>query len=285
MDEVIAFSFLGDFSGAYREIPLREGESIDQVYVAEGDQQYTSGACAELQCAGSPGTFGTAETDGGIRIVWHYRASNEQRRFRIHYRLRGLPVAYDDVVDVNLQVWGDEWEVGLDQLTAAMIAPGEIQRAWGHPVGVRGDVTIDGARADLRAELIPAGQFVELRALIPRRFFTSTDGMKVVGGLGLEQIAAEEREDAAAYERDQRKIDDALDNLPATLAKLLAIALLPALAVIGFVWWRWGRERGTSYDREYEQEPPTETQPALVPGLLAQGGAPDRSSSRRRSSI
>ena len=44
--------------------------------------------------------------------------------------------------------------------------------------------------------------------------------------------------------------------------------------MIGFVWWRWGRERGTSYDREYEQEPPTETQPALVPGLLAQGGTP-----------
>ena len=62
----------------------------------------------------------------------------------IHYRLRGVAVAYDDVVDVNLQVWGDEWEVGLDQLTAALIAPGDVLRAWGHPVGVRGDVTIDG---------------------------------------------------------------------------------------------------------------------------------------------
>ena len=44
--------------------------------------------------------------------------------------------------------------------------------------------------------------------------------------------------------------------------------------MIGFVWLLWGRERRTSYDREYEQEPPTETQPALVPGLLAQGGTP-----------
>ena len=44
--------------------------------------------------------------------------------------------------------------------------------------------------------------------------------------------------------------------------------------MIAFVWWGWGRERGTSYDREYEQEPPTETQAALVPGLLAQGGTP-----------
>ena len=147
-------------------------------------------------------------------------------------------------------------------------------RAWGHPVGVRGDVTLDGRRANLRAIDIPPGQFVELRALIPRRVFTSTDGMKVVTGPGLERIVAEERDDAAAYERDKRKIDDALHNLPRTLAILLALALGPALALIAFVWWRFGRERKTAYDREYEQEPPTETQPALVPSLLAQGGTP-----------
>ena len=98
--------------------------------------------------------------------------------------------------------------------------------------------------------------------------------MKVESGPGLEKIVAEEREDAAAYERDQRKIDEALDNLPRTIALLLLLALGPALAVIAFVWWGWGREHGTSYDREYEQEPPTDTQAALVPGLLAQGGTP-----------
>ena len=117
-----------------------------------------------------------------MRIVWHFQAQSEPRSFRIHYRLRGVAVAYDDVVDVNVQVWGDEWETGLGQLTAAIIAPADIMRAWGHPVGVRGDVTLDGRRATLRAIDIPAGQFVELRALVPRRVFTSTDGMKVVTG-------------------------------------------------------------------------------------------------------
>src|SRR4029079_19788301 len=108
VDEVIVFSFSGDFSGAYRERPRPGGESVDQVFVAEGEQQYQPGGCAELQCTSPPGTFGTTPTDKGIRIVWHYRASNEERRFRVHYQLHGLPVAYDDVVDVNLQVWGDE---------------------------------------------------------------------------------------------------------------------------------------------------------------------------------
>jgi len=271
---VIVFEFSGSFSGAFREVPLREGESLDRVAVSEGEVAYRPGACAELGCSDAPGTFGTTRTDKGVRIVWHYRAQSDQRRFRIHYRLRGLPTAYDDVVDVNLKVWGDEWDVRLGQLTAMLVAPGDIVRAWGHPVGVRGDVTFDAARANLRALDIPSGQFVELRTLIPRRVFTSTAGMKVESGAGLEKIVAEERADAAAYERDRRKIDEALDNLPRTLALLLAFALGPALLVLGLVWWFYGREHGTSYDREYEQEPPTETEAALVPGLLGQGGTP-----------
>ena len=227
---MIAFDFDGDYTGAFRDIPLRDGETIDQIAVSEGDTAYTPGGCAELGCSSPPGTFGTADIDDGIRIVWHYRASFEQKRFRVAYRLRGVAIAYDDVVDVNLKVWGDEWEVELDQLTSTLIAPGEIVRAWGHPVAVRGDVTLDGDRAELRAIDIPAGQFVELRALIPRRVFTSTAGMKTASGPGLEAIAAEERADAADYEQNQRKIDDALDHLPRTIALLLPLALGPGAA-------------------------------------------------------
>ena len=167
IDEVITFAFDGDFSGAFREIPLRDGESIDQIAVSENDVQYRPGASAELGSTGEPGTFGTTETDKGVRIVWHYRARSEQRSFRIHYRLRGVAVAYDDVVDVNVKVWGDEWEVALQQLSATTVGPAEVLRAWGHPVAVRGDVTLDGRRANLRAVDIPAGQFVELRTLFP----------------------------------------------------------------------------------------------------------------------
>ena len=149
--EDITFAFSGDFSGAFREIPLRKGEAIDQVAVLQAGRAYRPGACAELGCDDDPDTFGTTGTEKGLRIVWHYRASNEARSFRVRYRVRGLAVAYDDVVDVNLKVWGDEWKVPLARLTAALTAQGKIERAWGHPVWVRGDVTIEGNRAALRS--------------------------------------------------------------------------------------------------------------------------------------
>ncbi len=77
-----------------------------------------------LGSSGEPGTFGTASIPDGFRIVWHYSANSEGRTFRVHYRLRGLAVAYDDVVDVNLRVWGDHWPVGLARLTASMTGAG-----------------------------------------------------------------------------------------------------------------------------------------------------------------
>ena len=53
---------------------------------------------------------------------------------------------------------------------------------------------------------------------------------------------------------------------------LLLLGTIPAFLVVAAVFWHYGREVKTGYDREYEQEPPTETEPALVPTLLRQGG-------------
>ena len=67
-----------------------------------------------------------------------------------HYQLRSVTVAYDDVVDVNLKVWGSSWN-GRSGSDRGGSRPGKILRAWGHPVYVRGDVELSGKRAVLRA--------------------------------------------------------------------------------------------------------------------------------------
>jgi uncharacterized membrane protein len=274
IEEHITFAFDGSFSGAYRDVPLRQGEVIQDVFVAEEGNRYSPGASAELGSFGVPGTFGTTRVDGGLRIVWHYHALSEVRTFTVGYRLVGVAVAYDDVVDVNLKVWGDQWEQSLGQLTATLFLPtsatGDSYRVWGHPVSVRGDVTRTAQQADLRAVRVPPHQFVELRVVFPRSVLSSTGGTQVRHEEALDRIVAEERADAASYERDQERIRNALDHLPLTILVLLSAALLPALGVLGGTYWFFGRERKTGYDREYEQEPPSELEPALVPPLLRQ---------------
>src|SRR4030095_13972948 len=126
--ESITFSFSGPVSGAYPDIPLRQGESADRVSVSEGGTFYRPGGCTELGCDDAPGTYGVEQTSNRLRIVCHYRATDEQRTFTIRYRLRGVAVAYDDVVDINLQVWGGHWPVGVGYLTATPTAPGRVGR-------------------------------------------------------------------------------------------------------------------------------------------------------------
>jgi hypothetical protein len=69
--EQITFDFSGDFSGAYRDIPLRPGESIDDVGVAEGPAEYFPGANTELGSFGVPGSYGVETSSNRVRIVWH----------------------------------------------------------------------------------------------------------------------------------------------------------------------------------------------------------------------
>lgn len=136
--ERITYAFSGRFSGGFREVPLRPGEDLVDVAVSEEGTAYTPGASAALGSEGSPGTFGTARTGDGVRIVWHYAAADESRTFTIEYTLTGLAVAWDDVVDVYLQVWGDEWEAELSSLRARVRVPrpgGEGVLVWGTPQG------------------------------------------------------------------------------------------------------------------------------------------------------
>ena len=117
-------------------------------------------------------------------------------------------------------------------------------RVYGHPVSVRGDVTRESDRALLRALDVPAGQFVELRVLFPVSSLASTAGAQVRSGDALDRIVAEERDDAADYERDRERIDWVLDHLPLTILVLLLLAFVPAAVVALVVWRLYGRERG-----------------------------------------
>ncbi|MDH5421463.1 MAG: DUF2207 domain-containing protein, partial [Acidimicrobiia bacterium] len=206
--ENLTFSFSGSFQGAYRDIPVRGGEAVTQVTVSERGTEYLPGASTELGSSDIPGTFGVEDRGSVMRVVWHYRATNEDRTFTVTYAFTGLAVAYDDVVDVNLQVWGDQWDVGVSELRARFLSAdlesGDEVLVFGHPTDVDGRTSLgeDGRSPDLVAYSVPNRQFVELRVVVPRSVLQSTDGAKVVAGAGLEEILADERaEDAAADQR------------------------------------------------------------------------------------
>ena len=98
-------------------------------------------------------------------------------RFTVSYTLRGVAVAYDDVVDVNLKVWGDQWEqplfrlVGIERRRERSSAPG---------VSPSGCVATSSslARAPRCGGQRPGRAVRRAATLFPRAAFTSTAGMQ-----------------------------------------------------------------------------------------------------------
>ena len=73
--ESITFAFSGDFSGAYRDIPLRDGESIDHDHGRRRATAATAPAAAPSSAAPArPARSASTRPGDGVRIVWHYRA-------------------------------------------------------------------------------------------------------------------------------------------------------------------------------------------------------------------
>ena len=273
--EHLIYDFDGSFTGAYRDIPLRSGESFEFVSVSDENTEFVPGGCAVLGCSSPAGTYGLDLQPWNARVVWHHASSDEQRTFQLVYRLRGVTRVYDDVADVQYKVWGDQWSVGADQVTANVVLPdgavGQDILVFGHPYGVEGETSLgdDGASPDLIASDVPPYQFVEIRVVMPSVLLPDTSGATSMEGDGLEAILAEEGEYA----------EEANDARAAAGRGLLwgfiAFVVL-TLGVGGLVYLRYGREPKVDYDREYEQEPPTDLTPAEVGVLLSQGSLTEK---------
>jgi len=135
----------GAFHGAYRDIPLRKGESIDRIQLSEQGEKYTRGGSTKLGSIDTPHTFNYELHKNKVRIVWHFSAAGEPHTYTVAYRFRGLAVAYSDIVDVNLKVWGANWGAPLSDLKATLTFPKRTALdgrylVYGHPRWVKGTV-------------------------------------------------------------------------------------------------------------------------------------------------
>ena len=269
--EQLTFDFTGSFRGAYRDIPLREGAQLTGLAVFDGSRRYQPGGNTTLGSTDQPGRFGVTRTpDGpGVRVVWHYRASDTERTFVIAYRVEDAIVAYGDVLDAGWFVWGDQWDFWLDDLEAEIVPPpgSEVTNAWVQPRSLGAEPTV-GAEATMSAERAKQGEAVQLRGLIPRDAVDSVAGARVESGDGAEKvIAAAERVSDGLFSKAANFVTDNAVLLFA-LWTALGVLLASILAVRT-------RERPISVPRHLP-EPPEEIPPALAYALATEGEYDDR---------
>lgn len=269
--ETITFSFHGSYSGAFRDIPLTPGQSISDVSVSENGIRYTPGANTALGSFGQPGTFGAVGLSDRARIVWHYSAFDEPRAFTLSYVLHGVLIVHPDVVDMNMNVWGDGWPSPLGTLLASVRLPNGTTptKVWGNPPFIEPTIVTKDNVVSMRARDIPEHQLVALRILFPSAAITGSD-VQTDPRPALTGITSAEQAAAGAYDDEKSRYDTARRWWPVTALVLLALATIPVGIVILVLYLRRGREYDVGYHEEYEREPPSDDPPALVTSLVAQ---------------
>ncbi len=270
--ERLRFDFDGDFEGAYRDIPLEGDEKITDIQVSEGGRLFRPGGNTDLGSTDLPGVFGAVGLPGGARIVWHYRAADENRTFTLSYRVLNIVKAYDDVLDVNWKVWGSQWDFQLPELSASLRDPrlnpsDNAYQVAARPLTVEAESFRGKGVARLEATDVPHNTFVELRITVPRQPEDDVSGAVVENGPGLQKILDEEQDEEDTYNSTYNRFKRwVADNA------VLASLLLAALSIMALILMRvLAREHPTSVP-EHLPEPPDDASPALAYGLAHEGG-------------
>ncbi|MDX6652779.1 MAG: hypothetical protein QOJ38_1560 [Solirubrobacterales bacterium] len=271
VSERLGFDYQGHFEGSYRDIVLRHGERIGDIKVSEGGKAYEPGGNTALGSNDAPGVFGATSMPDGVRIVWHYRATDEKRTFEISYRVFDAAVAYDDVIDVPWAVWGDQWKFGLPHLGAdltdrALDPANSAYRVWGHPRSVEGRTVRGRGVATLEASDIFDKTAVEMRVTVPRAPGRDVSGARHGAGAGLAKILAEEKGLDKDFNTPFQRAKRWLAHHALLLALILAALALLAMAAMRIL----ARERPTSTPK-YLSGPPDDAPPALAYGLAHEG--------------
>lgn len=278
--ERLRFAFAGSFTGAYRDIPLASGVTLQDIAVSDRvDGNYAAGARTGLGSYDQPGSFGTTElpTGHGIRIVWHYSAQEDgHRTFTLRYHVRGAAKAYGNALVVPWAPWGDQWTQWLNHLTArteiakpASAGTGRPIQAWMRPDDLGEEPTVSDAGASIDARRLKPGQQVALTAAFPPGAVRSTSGASKRSGDGLAITRAAEAKAAEG-------------GAVLRLASVVYHAIVPILVLwtalcglVAFVLFRRSREHSTSVGK-YVPGPPSPLPPAVGYALANEGGYTDR---------
>ena len=269
--ERLTFEYTGSFEASYRDINLKHGEQITNIAVREDGRRYRSGGCTVFGCTDADATFGAEQQPNGVRIVWHHKAADDTRTFTVTYRVNRAVVAHDDVIDVGWQVWGDQWEDDLPELTAEFANPAlatgdERYHVFAAPRDVEADTTREEGRATLEAEDVPADQFVDFRVTVPRTKQQGVAAAQVQPGPGLPEILASEEKLDDDYNEPLKKLERWLSDHYLLLALLLSGLAIGTLILLT----RLAREHPTSTPRHLP-EPPDDASPAVAYGLAHEG--------------
>ena len=250
VNEIYEYNFHGTFNGVYRDIPLKEGQSVDNITVD------AKGAYPVLK----------ESDENGKKHLTIYLYADEAHTEKIsdckvyvyiNYDMKNVVTLFNDVGGLQYKLWGEEWDVGCNVLTGIVHLPGNASNEYYlNPQEYNSSSYLNGNTITLTSTAIPSGEFYELLVLMPIDDFEDATYAKQVHENGRDQI--------------KHNLENSVNGRTFWNTSYLVLGLLSLISPIvgAIVYLRYGREPKVEYDGIYERELPTDDPPAVVNALI-----------------
>lgn len=251
VNETYFYSFDGQFNGVYRDIPLKDGESIENINVT------AKGAYPDLKVT----------EDNGYKKLKIYLYSDEAKTqpiedtsvaITITYDFLNVVKKYNDVGELHYKLWGEEWDEPVQKMNAHIqFNSSKGIEYWLNPYYVLANENWNGNTLNIQTDKLDSGEYVELRAIIPLDQFKNPVYANKINKDGYDKI-----------HKVQEDYENSI-NLQNTLFAIVPVILLISLAIPVGIYFKYGREPETTYIGEYEREPPTKDVPFFVDAMFS----------------
>jgi uncharacterized membrane protein len=259
VNESYTYSFKGEFNGIYRDIPLKQGESVENL---------------KVNIDGAYGNYEVSD-DNGKKHIKVYLWADEAHTQKIHdqnvkitysYDMKNIVTLYNDVGSLQYKLWGEGWDSDVNKITANIHLPGDKDIVYYlNPEYYNSSDSINGNTINIVTKNIPKDKFYELQVLMPLNDFKNAQYAKHADIPGKEQIMQKQ----ADYKQSVN-FWGSVFNILSTICIISPFSLI-------LVYLKYGREPKVDYNGIYERELPTNDSPAVVNALLNRSsiGKPD----------
>ena len=250
VNETYYYTFKGTYNGVYRDIPLKEGESIENIQI------WADGAYPVLE---------ESDVDGKKHLKIYLYADEEHTQpisdtsvtIYISYNMKHVITLFNDVGALQFKLWGEEWDVDIGELTATINLPGKTGNSYYlNPQEFNVSSSLTNGKIEATTTSIPKGDFYELLVLMPLSDFNNATYAKHVNSDGKAMI--------------EKNLNDSINSREIWNNIYLILGLLSLLSPISaiVVYLKYGREPKVNYNGIYERELLTDDPPAVVNAML-----------------
>ena len=250
VEEEYDYTFEGQFNGVYRDIPLKSGESIENIKV-DADGAYP--------------VLKESDENGQKHLkIYLYADEGHTKKIRdcdvsiyISYDMKNVVTLFNDVGGLQYKLWGDQWDVPVGSLSVYVKLPGDKNNTYFlNPEDYTVSSKLDGNTIIATTTTIPKGELYELLVLMPLDDFNNATYAKHVNENGKDKII--------------QNLNDSINGRNFWNTTYLFLGLLSILSPIGalFTYLRYGREPKVDYEGIYERELPSDDPPEVINALI-----------------